>query len=102
MREAFGEVMAWGFVALLAALPPTFVWIAWDTHRRRRRGEPFAHSSGGLLGVDDIWRPSVAEAHAVWEAEQITPAPAPIPGDGPGVISDGRIVIETGLRPSRD
>lgn len=43
----------------------------------------------------------MAEAQAVWEAEQITPAPAPIPGDGPGVIADGRIVIETGLRPPR-
>jgi hypothetical protein len=35
----------------------------------------------------------------VWEAEQITPAPSPIPGDGPGVITGGRIVIDTGLRP---
>lgn len=56
-------------------------------------------SSGGLLGMDDVWRPSAAEAHAMWEAEQITPAPAPVPGDGPGVIRGGRIVIETGNRP---
>jgi hypothetical protein len=43
--------------------------------------------------------PSAAEAQAVWEAEQITPAPAPTPGDSPGVIDGNRIVIETGLRP---
>jgi hypothetical protein len=88
----------WGFVALICVLPLYFFWMAADTHARRRRGEHFAHSSGGLLGVDDIWRPTAAEAHAIWEAEQITPAPSPTPGDGPGVIEGNRIVIETGLR----
>ncbi len=94
--------IAWGFLAMLALLPPYFVWVAWDVHRRRKRGETGLHASGGMLGgIDDIWRPSAAQAHAAWEAEQITPAPSPIPGDGPGVIDGGRIVIETGLRPPR-
>lgn len=96
--ESFGTVMVWGALTLLALLPLYFAWIAWDTHRRRRRGEAVTHSSGGLLGFDDVWRPSAAEAHAVWEAEQITPAPSPVPDDGPGVITGDRIVIETGLR----
>ena len=52
-----------------------------------------------LTDVAEPRRPSAAEAQAVWEAEQITPAPAPTPGDGPGVIDGNRIVIETGLRP---
>lgn len=95
----FGASMLWGLLFLLIALPVFFVWLAWDTHRRRRRGEHVGFSSGGLMGMDEVWRPTAAEAQAVWEAEQITPAPAPTPGDGPGVITDGRIVIETGLRP---
>lgn len=90
--------MAWGFLAILVALPISFLWMAWDTRRRRSRGENVAHSSGGLLGIDILYQPTAEEARAVWEAEQIVPAPAPTPGDGPGVIDGNRIVIETGLR----
>ncbi|WP_106814706.1 hypothetical protein [Microbacterium timonense] len=93
-----GQVMLWSFIAILIALPPLFVWFALDTHRRRRRGETPAHSSGGLLGIDELFHPTADSARAVWDAEQITPAPAPLPGDGPGVIEGNRIVIETGLR----
>lgn len=94
-------VVVYGLITMLCLLPVYFAWFAFHTHRRRARGERIVHSSGGLVGVDEIWRPSVAEAQAVWEAEQITPAPAPIPGDGPGVIDGNRIVIETGLRHDR-
>jgi hypothetical protein len=93
-----GEIMLWGFGTLAALLPVYFLWFAFDTHRRRKRGEVPAHSSGGLLGIDEFFHPSAENALAVWEAEQITPAPAPTPGDGPGVIDGNRIVIETGLR----
>jgi hypothetical protein len=96
-----GEVMVWTFVGLLIALPVYFLWFAFDTHRRRGRGEAPAHSSGGLLGVEEFFYPSAETARAVREAEQIVPAPAPLPGDGPGVIDGNRIVIETGLRPAR-
>jgi hypothetical protein len=100
MRELIGESMVWGFLTLIAILPAGLAWIAYDARRRSRRDGATAWSSGGLLGMDDVWRPTAAEAHAVWEAEQITPAPAPVPGDGPGVIAGGRIVIETGNRPA--
>jgi hypothetical protein len=93
-----GAVMAWGFLVLLVAVPISLIWVAVDTHRRRKRGEVVSHSSGGLLGMDELWHPSAENARAVWDAEQITPAPAPLPGDGPGVIEGNRIVIETGLR----
>lgn len=95
----FGEWLMWGFLSLLLAAPAYFLWYAWDAARRRRRGETVDRPSGGTFGFDEVWRPSAAEAQAVWQAEQITPAPAPTPGDGPGVIKDGRIVIDTGLRP---
>lgn len=93
-----GEVMMWGFIAMLVVLPISLLWVAFDTHRRRQRGESPAHSSGGLLGIDEFFHPTAENARAIWEAEQITPAPAPTPGDGPGVIEGNRIVIETGLR----
>lgn len=96
-----GAAVMWFFLVILSAAPLWFCWYAWDTARRRRRGEAVSRPSGSSFGFDEVWRPSAAEAQAVWEAEQITPAPAPIPGDGPGVIADGRIVIETGLRPPR-
>ncbi|MBN9177935.1 MAG: hypothetical protein J0I43_11280 [Microbacterium sp.] len=95
----FGAAVMWVFLFSLIALPVYFVWYAWDTARRRRRGESISRPSGGSFGFDEVWRPTAAEAQAVWEAEQITPAPAPTPRDGPGVITGGRIVIETGLRP---
>ena len=93
-----GDAMVWGFVSAVVALPVYFLWFAFDTHRRRRRGETPSHSSGGLLGVEEFFYPTAENARAVWEAEQLTPAPAPLPGDGPGVIEGNRIVIETGLR----
>ncbi|MFC8681268.1 hypothetical protein ACFT30_07055 [Microbacterium ureisolvens] len=95
---AFGEVMMWGFLTMLFAMPVYFLWYAFDNRRRRRRGETRAPSTGGLLGVEEFFYPTAETARAVWEAEQITPAPAPLPGDGPGVIDGNRIVIETGLR----
>lgn len=90
--------MMWGFLAMLAVMPIAMLWGFVHERRKRARGETTAISSGSLLGFDDIWRPSAAEAQGIWVAEQITPAPAPIPGDGPGVIEGNRIVIETGLR----
>jgi len=95
---AIGEVMVWAVVAAAIALPVYFLWFAFDTHRRRKRGETPSHSSGGLLGIEEFFHPAAENARAVWDAEQITPAPAPLPGDGPGVIDGNRIVIETGLR----
>ncbi|MBD3940146.1 hypothetical protein IF188_00345 [Microbacterium sp. NEAU-LLC] len=94
----FGQVMTTGFIALLFLLPLYFLWFAFDSYRRRRRGETPAHSTGGVAAFDSIWQPTAEDARVVWEAEQITPAPAPTPGDGPGVIDGNRIVIETGLR----
>ncbi len=98
---AFGQVVMVGFLTLLFALPVYFLWFAFDAHRRRRRGEAATHSSGGVAAIDMVFQPTAEDARVVWEAEQITPAPAPTPGDGPGVIDGNRIVIETGLRHSR-
>lgn len=97
----FGQVVMTGFVAVLFALPGYVLWFAFDAYHRRRRGEAPAHSSGGIAAIDMIFQPTAEDARVVWEAEQITPAPAPTPGDGPGMIDGNRIVIETGLRHSR-
>lgn len=101
MRQEWGETAVWTAMIVAALLPVYFGWFAWDARRRRARGETVTRSSGGVVGFDEVWRPTAADAQAVWQAEQITPAPAPVPGDGPGVIRDGRIVIETGARPPR-
>ncbi len=101
MRYEWADAAVWTAVIVALLLPVYFGWFAWDTRRRRARGEAVTRSSGGVVGFDEVWRPTAAEAQAVWQAEQITPAPAPAPGDGPGVIRDGRIVIETGVRPPR-
>lgn len=89
-----GAVVMWGVPAMFALLA---VWSAaylWSVARRRRRGDTVVRSAGGTLGFDDVWRPSAAEAQIVWEAERVTPIPAPTPDAGPGVIGDNRIVIE--------
>lgn len=94
----FGQVVMVGFLTVLFALPVYFLWFAFDSYRRRRRGETPTHSSGGMAAIDMVFQPTAEDARVVWEAEQIMPAPAPAPGDGPGVIEGNRIVIETGLR----
>ncbi|WP_347346511.1 hypothetical protein [Microbacterium sp.] len=98
--DVLAAIMMWGFLAMLAIMPVAMLWGYVDERRKRARGEA-SLSSGSLLGFDDIWRPTAAEARAIWTAEQTMPAPAPIPSDGPGVIEGNRIVIETGLRHRR-
>ena len=100
-RMTLGETMLWGFLLLVIAVPVYSLWFAFDTNRRRKRGEAPAHSTGGLMGVEEFFYPTAETSRAVWEAEQITPAPAPLPGVGPGVIDGNRIVIDTGLRKTR-
>ncbi|QKJ18722.1 hypothetical protein [Microbacterium hominis] len=90
-----GQTIGWGIITLLCALPVYFVWHMIDARRHGRRPRV---SSGAVMGVDEVFHPSGAHARDVWDAEQILPAPAPTPGDGPGVITGNRIVIDTGLR----
>jgi hypothetical protein len=96
-----GQALGWGIVTLLCALPVYGIWYAIGARRRGAAREPRRLSSGAVLGVDEVFHPSAAHAREVWDAEQTLPAPAPTPGDGPGVISGNRIVIETGLRHDR-
>lgn len=46
------------------------------------------------MDIFAIFNPSAAEARADWQSKQELPAPIPTPGDGPGVILGGRIVID--------
>ncbi|MFG6401594.1 MULTISPECIES: hypothetical protein [unclassified Microbacterium] len=48
------------------------------------------------MDVFALFQPSAADARADWQSRQELPAPSPTPGDGPGVIDGGRIVILLG------
>lgn len=86
-------IIMWAFIGMLFVLPLCLGALAHSTRRQSRNGT--APSSGGLLGIDEFFYPSAHNARAVWEAEQIIPAPAPTPDKGPGVIEAGaRITIE--------
>lgn len=93
-------VVTWGIIAVFATLMVWGAWYLWDVAQRRRRGERIPRSAGGTLGFDDVWRPSAAEAQIVWEADQMTPIPAPTPDRGLSVIDGNHIVIETVSRTS--
>lgn len=41
-----------------------------------------------------LFHPSAQAARDEWQSKQELPAPAPTPGEGPGVIQGGRIVID--------
>jgi hypothetical protein len=41
-----------------------------------------------------LFHPSAHNARMEWQARQELPAPVPTPGEGPGVIHGGRIVID--------
>ena len=86
-------LIMWAFIGMLTVLPVLMAALGHSVRRQSRNGS--APSSGGLLGIDEFFYPSAHNARAVWEAEQIIPAPAPTPDKGPGVIEAGaRITIE--------
>lgn len=89
-----GAVVTWVVPAMFALLMVWGAGYVWGIARRRRRGDKMARPAGGTLGFDEVWRPSAAESQVVWEAEQVTPIPAPTPDLGPGLIHGNRIVIE--------
>lgn len=93
------DVFGWAAIATVMAVPVVFTAVAVGSRRRHRAGDGGAPSSGGLLGIDELFHPSAHNARMQWEAEQSIPVPAPTPDRGPGVIEGGaRIVIEVGAR----
>jgi hypothetical protein len=46
------------------------------------------------MDVFALFHPSAHDARLEWQTRQQLPAPVPTPGEGPGRIEDGRIVIE--------
>lgn len=89
------DALGWLTVAVVLAVPAVFVGVAASARRRHRHGDGAAPSSGGLLGIDELFHPSAHNARMQWEAEQSIPIPSPTPDRGPGVIEGGaRIVLE--------
>jgi hypothetical protein len=46
------------------------------------------------MDVFALFHPSAHDAKLDWQTRQQLPAPAPTPGEGPGLIEHNRIVIE--------
>lgn len=89
------DVLGWATVALVLGIPVVFVAVGVASLRHRDQADGSTPSSGGLLGVDELFHPAAHEARLAWETEQQIPVPAPTPDRGPGVIADGTsIVIE--------
>ncbi|TQJ32645.1 hypothetical protein [Microbacterium sp. SLBN-146] len=94
-----GDVMGWATIVIVLAVPIVFAGVGLSTRFRQRSGDQSAPSSGGLMGIDELFHPSAHNARLVWDAEQVIPIPSPTPDKGPGVIEPGnRIVIDV---PSR-
>ncbi|BDV30441.1 hypothetical protein [Microbacterium terricola] len=94
MEETLATAVMWVFIALVIATPIFSVGAFIDVKRRRARGDERGLSSGALGGMDEVWNPSGYNARMLWDAQQIVPAPAPTPGDGPGVITGNRITLD--------
>lgn len=79
-------------VAVIVVATASLLAFAPLIHRDTRRR--WEKDIGGGLGsaLDAVWRPSVEDAHAQWEAQVEMPAPAPSPGDKG--VDVGRIVID--------
>lgn len=89
------DVLGWATVALVLCIPVVFVAVGVASLRHRDQADGSTPSSGGLLGVDELFHPAAHEARLAWETEQQIPVPAPTPDRGLGVIADGTsIVIE--------
>jgi hypothetical protein len=88
------DFLGWTTVVIVLAIPVAFVVIALVTRFRQREGDG-GPSSGGLLGIDELFHPSGHDARIAWEAQRQILVPAPSPDRGPGVIEAGtRIVVE--------
>lgn len=93
-----GDIMM--VIAIIALIAMPIVLITAFAKPRKHGQKQRSQSLGGLFGVEAVFFPSQSEARETWEAKRILPAPAPTPGDGPGVLGDGRIVIEVPRSPA--
>lgn len=85
----------WYWWLVIAAGAVVFLWLLQrfgliDLRGTGRRGG----GAAGLMSLgDEVFAPTRHEAAQELARETVLPAPAPIPGDGPGDILDGPVVI---------
>ncbi|HWS49921.1 MAG TPA: hypothetical protein VN241_02825 [Microbacterium sp.] len=92
MRDA----MAWITLATVLAMGPALVIFGIvHTLSRKPVEEKYEGTGGGLGGAfDAIWIPSAHEAGMERDRQTRRTAPAPAPGDPPGRIDSGRIILD--------
>ena len=96
------DVVGWLILAAVIATAGVFTALAprWKRDNLRRQLDGGGGSLGGIgAGFDAVWRPSVEDAHAQWEASVQLPAPAPTPGDKG--LDEGPLVIDVSRHPER-
>ncbi|MEV8170970.1 hypothetical protein [Microbacterium sp. NPDC077486] len=93
MEHLFG----WTTIVLVLGAGPVlfFVGIRHSLSRRPVEEKYEQVGSGGLVGVfDAVWSPTAHEAGQERDRQTRRTAPAPSPGDPPGRIQHGRIIID--------
>ncbi|WP_396655956.1 hypothetical protein [Microbacterium sp.] len=91
------DALGWFVAAIVAAtvvLP--FVCIVGFVSARRRARRGAAPSGAAVLGgaFDEFFHPSAADARLIIEEQRRARVAVPAPGDPPGEVFDGRVVIE--------
>ncbi|AZH78701.1 hypothetical protein CSX12_09600 [Microbacterium sp. Y-01] len=96
MVGSMKDVMAWATLAFVLVTGPALLIMGMmHTFSRKPIEQKYEHvAGGGLVGVfDAVWSPSAHEAGQERDRQTRRTAPAPAPGDPPGALEDGRIVI---------
>jgi hypothetical protein len=91
------DVGGWVVAAFLSAvvvLPFACIGGYVSTRRRQRRGTAVSGVAGLGGALDEFFHPSAADARLIIEEQSRARVAVPSPGDPPGEVFHGRVIIE--------